>query len=795
MTSEQLLSGATRVRVQFLTENALRVTHAPASAQAFPPDRPWLSHVLLPTPGVSAEQSRLVVDMPDGRIRVCDRAGRAILAEARPPQLGFAKRMRSVSLDIPATEVRADFGRVEEAISLTLRTEPGEGFYGWGEWFNAFRRERGRLKLKIRDALAMLQHRETYSGIPVFFSSRGYAFWLLNSHESEWRIEPERRVMEIEAAGPGADYIVIYGPVFRDLIQTYTQLTGRPPLIPRWAFGLMVTGYPQEPQSVVLERAQEHRKRNIPLDAIILDYHWEERYHNFQWRKSLIPNPQSLISDLQSLGVRLGLILTPFVNHRNRPGQRRFLNALASNVPRGLAQDDERDVEGYAEAKAKGYFAHDDAKWWFGAGGMLDFTHPEAAEWWNARMRPLYEQGIEFFKNDDGEYLPKDARSAIGMDGREYHNLYGFFYSRAMYEGMAALDDRRPFIYARSTWAGSQRFPAIFLGDQKPTFEHLQSAMRAGLNMGLLGFAHWTADVFGLDGKTTPETHVRYAQWALLAPVARYFWRPPEIDDTRLPWSHGPQAEANFRAIAELRYRLLPYYYALAWEAYLTGLPILRPMLLDAAAQDDPRFADVFDQQMLGDKLMLAPVVEPGATQRRILLPTGTWHDFWSTDSFEGRRDDPAGHLYAAPLDRLPVLVRGGSIIPMGPVLQHIPDDHRFDQLQLHIWPPYPASGILYDDDGRTRAYQSGEYSVTRFIAEGDSRRTVVRVEPAEGNFPGGVEIRELEIVLHRAEAPAEVKVNGGAVEDWRYEAEGRRVVVGVRCEVREGVRVEVLYN
>ena len=180
-----------------------------------------------------------------------------------------------------------------------------------------------------------------------------------------------------------------------------------------------------------------------------------------------------------------------------------------------------------------------------------------------------------------------------------------------------------------------------------------------------------------------------------------------------------------------------------------------------------------------------------GATRRKIILPQEVWHDFWSTQTYEG-----GGEIdYAAPLDRLPLLVRGGSIIPMGPVLQHIPDGHRFDKLQLHIWPPYPASGVLYDDDGRTRAYQRGEYSVTRFVAEENSRRTVVRVEPAEGNFPGGVGIRELEIVLHRAEAPAEVKVNGGAVEDWRYEAEGRRVVVGVRCEVREGVRVEVLYN
>jgi alpha-glucosidase len=756
---------STRVRVQYLTPNALRVTHARADSADFPPDRPWLAHVLLPTPPLALEQSQLVVDTPNGLVHIRDRAGNVVLAEARVPRLGFVKQLHSISVDIPAVEIRSDFGRVEEAIGLTLKIETGESFYGWGEWFNAFRRAAGEVKLKIRDAIALIQHRETYSGIPVFLSSRGYAFWLINSHESEWRINKTTRELEIEAAGPNADYIVIYGPAFRDIIATYTQLTGRPPLIPRWAFGLMVTGYPQEHQSIIEERAREHRKRHVPLDAIILDYHWEERYHNFQWRHSLIPNPPALISNLKSLGVRLGLILTPFINNRNRSGQRWLLNTLASNLPRGTEQDDERDLEGYAEGKAKGYFAHDAAKWWFGAGGMLDFTNPEAAAWWNARMKPLYEQGIAFFKNDDGEYLPLNARSSIGLNGREYHNLYGFFYSRAIYDGMAALDDRRPFIYARSVWAGAQRYPAIFLGDQHPTFEYLHSAMRAGLNLGLLGFAYWTADVFGLDGQTTPETHMRYSQWALMIPVARYFWRPPATDDTRFPWSHNGQVEANFRAITELRYRLLPYYCALAWEAYLTGLPILRPMLLEFQA--DARFADAHDQQMLGVNLLLAPVVEQGATKRKIILPAGVWHDFWSTQTYAG-----GGEIdYPAPLDRLPLLVRGGSILPLGPVWQHISDDHRFEQLQLHIYPPYPASGVLYDDDGHTRAYQRGEYSVTRFTAEGDSNQVTVHIPAAEGNFPAQTESRTIEVILHRtASEPSQVRVNGTAIKDWRIE-------------------------
>ena len=446
----------------------------------------------------------------------------------------------------------------------------GEAFYGWGEWFNAFRRQAGKINLRIRDAIALLQGNDTYSAIPMFYSSRGYALWLLNSHTSRWSIDPQRGALEVEADGPGADYILFYGPSFKRILSSYTALTGRPPLLPRWAFGLWVTSYPQGHQEGVLAHAQKHRERDIPLDAVILDYHWEQAYHNCQWRRSLFPEPQRLIGSLKEIGVHLGLIQTPFVNHRNRPFQKFILKTLAHNLPPGLESDDERDLEGYEQARSQGLLAHENARWWFGTGGMPDFANPQAAHWWNARMRPLYEQGVSFFKNDDGEYLPETARSSLGgednragednrgMDGREYHNLYGFFYGKAMFEGVPEFIGR-PMIYARSVWAGSQRYPALFLGDQKPTPSGMRSTLRAGLNLGLLGFAYWTADVFGLDGKITPEMHMRYAQWALLSPVARYFWRPPEIDDTRFPWSYGPEEEANFRKYTELRYRLLPY--------------------------------------------------------------------------------------------------------------------------------------------------------------------------------------------------------------------------------------------
>jgi alpha-glucosidase (family GH31 glycosyl hydrolase) len=403
---------------------------------------------------------------------------------------------------------------------------------------------------------------------------------------------------------------------------------------------------------------------------------------------------------------------------------------------------------------------------------------------------------VDFFKNDDGEYLPRSARGANGLEGREYHNVYGFYYGRAIYAGMEGLDDRRGFIYARSAWVGSQRFPALFLGDQKPTFEHMASTLRAGLNLGLLGFAHWTPDVFGLDGKVTPEMHHRYAQYALLAPVARYFWRPPQVDDTRFPWSFGPAAEANFRTYAELRYRLLPYYTQLGWEAYTQGLPVMRPMLLEHP--DDPRFADVTDQVLLGDRLLVAPVLaaaDPatGAARRTVRLPAGAaWHDWWTAASHAG-----GGEIeYAAPLDRLPLLARGGTILLLGPALPFIPAGHRFDELEARCWPPFPAETVFRDDDGHTRAYQRGEFSTTRLAVAGsyEAGRVTFDVSAAEGGYAGQPAARRITLALERSPRPRAVTAAGQAGAAFEFDEAGQRVTVRLECPVGQGARCEVEY-
>lgn len=743
------------VRIQKWLPNVLRVSHSTADGK-IPADRPWMKDVFL-----AEKDWKIETDQAEEISALVQEDGLTI---------------RTLQDEILLEEVFAG-----SQDGLAFRIDPGERFYGWGEWFNAFCRKTGSFKLNIRDALSLLQGRHTYSGIPLFFSSRGYALFLLNSSLSEWTIDPPRGVLEVQARLAPLDYLVLSGTNFKQILQTYTALTGRPPLLPRWALGLWVTSYPQGDQETILRHVEEHRKRNIPLDAVILDYHWEERFHNFRWRKKLIPRPDELINRLKQQHIHLGLITTPFVNGFNQPLKKLGLQMLAKDIPPGMVFSDDRALPEYREVCSKSLAAHEKAAWWFGKGAMIDFTNPQACQWWRDKAEPLYAQGVDFFKNDDGEYLPEDAHAANGMPGSEYHNLYGFYYGKAMFEGVPS--GRRPMIYARSVWAGSQRYPAVFMGDQKPSFDCMQRTLRSGLNLSLQGFAYWTADVFGLDGKTTPETHIRYAQWALLNPIARYFWRPAEIDDTRFPWSHNKPVEDNFRFYAHLRSRLLPLYTTLAWEACQTGLPLVRPMLLEYP--QDNALAEVYDQYLLGDSLLIAPVVQKGAARRTIRLPQGLWHDFWSSQSWQG----PAEIEYPAPLERLPILVRGGSILPSGPDLDWIAAQHSFSSLVISLWPPFPARGQFYEDDGLTLAYQQGAFRLTRWQALPASDGLHIQSR-SEGRFVDSIQERQIEIVLYHCPAPK--SVNGA---EFQYDSKRRECRLSFKAAPNADWDIHVEYS
>ena len=683
-------------------------------------------------------------------------------------------------------------------VVVALEARKGEGFYGFGEWFNGFRREQGSLELYNRESPSFAQHRQTYSAIPCFLSDRGYLLLVLNAHRGTVRINDPQGRIQLAFGGGDVDVVVVYGPSFKEILATYTALTGRPPLPPKWCLGLWNTSYPVENQEETLARVRAHREKGYPLDAVILDYHWQEAFHNFQWRRRLFPDPEAMIDDLKRAGVHLGLIYTPYINRRGIPLYKLLVQLYVKNSPDGVPFLAEDSADGrYREALARGYLAHPRLTWWLGRGGALDFTHSEAVDWWFAGQKALLDQGVYFFKNDGGEYLPADSRSAMGIESGAFHNIYGFYYARATFEkSQEHHGRRRAVIFSRTAWAGTQRYPAIFLGDQTPAFKHIAATLRCGLNMSLLGFAWWGADVFGLYRKPTPELHRRYAQWTLFSPIARYFSAPGVT--RRDPWGCGEAGAESFRRHLHLRMRLLPHYYRLAREAYDKGLPILRPLILEFP--DDPQVRDIWQQVMIGEALMLAPVLSSRASRQDVYFPEGTWYHWWDDQPYDG----PAWHRIPVRNDAAPLFVRGGHPLPLGPVLSHIAEDHRFEALEIHCYPPFSGETVLYEDDGTTLDYAQGAFLHQRLVMAEEKRplSVAVTLAPAEGDFSTRPLRRRLTLVFHRVAEPREVRQDGqplflkkGDGSGARYANDARTLTVKASVAVDTRVRWRIRWD
>jgi len=761
-------------RLYFIEGNAVRITVSRDNQFG---EALFAGDVLLPHDALTKD---IEIEYPGDNLSIVKSPSLTLNYDSKTDILTYTRNGRSF------LKQRLDPTVSGKPLVFDMETGDHEGFYGFGEWFNGFRRERDKLILYNQESPCFVQHKQTYSAFPCFLSDRGYLILILNAHRGTALINKPRGRLRIRFEGGYLDYVVISGPSWKEILQTYTRLTGRPPIPPLWCFGLWNTAYPVENQQETLQRIEEHRKREIPLDAIILDYHWEEAFHNYRWRKNIFPDPDAMIEQMRGRGVKLGLIYTPYINRKGIPLYKILVRIYVKNAPAGVpfvSEDSAEEI--YQQGMRGGYFAHPSVTWWLGRGGAVDFSNPEAVNWWFAMQRPLLDQGVYFFKNDGGEYLPENSQSALGLEPEEFHNIYSFYYARATYEkSREHHGDRRALVFSRSTWAGTQRFPGIFLGDQVPKFKYLQSTMRCGLNMSLLGFAYWGADVFGLYRTPDPEIHRRYSQWTLFNPLSRYFSAPNSPE--RNPWGIDRSCEDNFRRHVNLRMQLLPTFYRLAYQAYRTGIPIVRPLYLEFQESEDAK--GIWQQAMIGDTLMLAPVLESNATEQRIFFPDGTWYSWWDDEKFTG-----PGWLSVRTHEYLPLFVRGGYPLILGPVLQHIPDNHRFTELTVHLYPPFHGGTELYEDDGTTLDYQAEARSLQPLFCTFDNNSSTIHItmDPATGTFPGQPERREMTFILHDIDPAEDVSpTDAGSTGKkpgctWTYDADLRRLTIQSEIDIR----------
>ncbi len=616
-----------------------------------------------------------------------------------------------------------------------------------------------------------------YSNIPFYLGlNEGHGYGIFWDTPVRARIDfgaltPGITHFEAEVAPPAGRelrYYFFYGPRLSDVLDRYTELTGRMIMPPLWALGYHQNRWSYSPDRRVREIAAEFRTRRIPCEAIHLDIEYMDGFRCFTWHPERFPSPAALIADLHTQGFKVVAMIDPGIKVDSNYWV--CLDGLENDVfckyPNGA-------------------LFHGPV--WPGDCYFPDFTSPRVRKWWGHLYTGLVDLGIDGFWNDMNEPAVMGHRGDTfpdvvqhhydghGADHRTAHNLYGMQMARASAEGlMEHRPDERPLVISRSVWAGSQRYNMHWLGDNHSDWPSLRNTMQLVLNMGLSGIAFTGPDTGGFAGNCNAELLIRWNQMSVFMPFFRNHTAKGTADQE--PWAFGPQCEQISREMIELRYRLLPYHYTAFWQCAQHGLPMARPLFLPF--QDDPHTCQIDDQFMFGDALLVSPIYEPGARSRRAYIPAGCWYDFWTNTLTAG----PQITQLDAPLERIPLLVRAGSVIPMWPLMQYS-DERPVDVLTLHT---YPGTGEswLYEDDGHTWAFREGAYRLTRFLCALDGSPTAPRtfklrreVTPPRGPLGGLPDYTRLCVELHGfAHPPAHIRIDGTETKEWEFTTETRTV-------------------
>lgn len=621
-------------------------------------------------------------------------------------------------------------GAQDGKISVRKTLQPDEVMYGLGEKTGWLDKRHRKYQMKNTDVFLHAWGignvtDPMYASFPFFIvhgPRRSYGIFVDNPEFTEFDFK-DLRSYAFSAPTQTLTYYLLPGPALPDVLRQYTDLTGRMPLPALWALGYHQCRWGYMNSADIREVAAELRARRIPADAVWFDIDYMDGYRVFTWDSKRHKDPAKLTAELAAQGLRAVTIIDPGVK-----------------VDEGYAV--------YQEGKAHGHFIRHtngeeyNGSVWPGRSAFPDFHDPAASAWWQGNVqRWLTEYGIAGIWNDMNEPATTDMSGPIDdvlhNNGKLPHasarNTYGLQMARTTYAGALQADpDSRPFILTRAAYSGAQTVTAQWLGDNSAIWEHLSSSLPMLMNMGLTGMPFVGVDLGGFEGDTNPELLARWTQVGALYPFCRNHAMDSSIRQE--PWVFGPRIEAICRRYLSLRYQLLPYLYTLFHTAAQTGAPIMRPLVWHYPT--DANTFNLNDQFLLGHDLLVAPILQPGLTARAVYLPRGVWHR-WRDDakaeieSFEG----PTHIMADAPLEEMPLFVRGGAIIPMWQTAQHTGAIDRAS-LRLHVW---QGKGALdfYEDDGRTRAYGRGAdgWRITPFKVNGAADKLTISWGKAKGSY------------------------------------------------------------
>jgi alpha-glucosidase len=628
--------------------------------------------------GVASAVGELLIDPVDGKWTLHDNKGGIIIPLSK--------------FGVLTTN---NLGKTVVALDVRWKKDKPITLYGSGNDIDCLQQEQGRSH--VGNGVAVVPH---------YWATSGYAVLAVSDDDNapaSWGITNGQDHLAWSFGGSSADLYLMPAATLYDAAAAYAELSGPPAVPPRWTFGYLQSRWGWRDRAYIEDTLQQFTDRRLPIDAFIFDFEWyttqpdyrlppagETNFSDFGWNPLLFPEPAAQLADYKAQGVRVVGIRKP------RLGNSETLKMIRA--------------KGWDLPKGGGFDARD-----------LNFQNPDAQAWYAQQLGKLIDAGIAGWWDDEGEIT---------------FTTY-YYWNQAQSDALARVrPGARSWTITRAFQPGLQRFAtASWTGDIGSDWCELADTPTHLLNWSLAGMCYGACDIGGFKGEDSPELLTRWMQVGTFLPVMRS--HSSRRIQPRFPWLYGADAEAAIRKALELRYRLIPMYYSLAHEAYKTGAPLMRPLLMEFPS--DSNVANLSSQWLIGRGLMAAPVLESGG-HRSVYLPNDTWYRFESNVKLAGHRDIDV----IAPLDEIPVYVRAGTILPLAPVLQHT-DQLPGGPLELQIYPGKSASFTLVEDDGLTTAYLKGQVRRTTFTWDDAQRRLSWKIE---GPYDGKDIFRSMKVMV-----------------------------------------------
>lgn len=612
-------------------------------------------------------------------------------------------------------------------VKMSKMSNEGESYYGLGDKSDHLNLKGKRFQNWATDSYAYGKETDPiYKAIPFFIGlhhKKAYGIFFDNSFRSFFDFAQEKRnVTSFWAHGGEMNYYFIYGPEMNDVIESYTDLTGKPySLPPLWALGFHQCKWSYYPESKVKEVTSTFRKLKIPCDAIYLDIDYMEGFRCFTWNKEYFPDPKRMVKELADDGFKTVVIIDPGIK----------VDKDYWVFQEGLKND-------YFCRRADGPYMK--GKVWPGECYFPDYTKPEVRDWWSGLFQELIEEiGVKGVWNDMNEpavmevpnkTFPDDVRH--DYDGnpcshRKAHNIYGMQMARATYHGLKKFCyPKRPFVITRSAYSGTQRYTSTWTGDNVATWEHLWIANIQVQRMAMSGYSFAGSDIGGFAEQPSGELFTRWIQLGVFHP----FFRVHSSGDhgSQEPWSFDEDVTDIVRKFIELRYQLLPYLYTAFWNYVDHGAPLLKSLVLYDQADSQTHYRT--DEFVFGEQILVCPIMEPNAKGRRMYVPKGKWYNYWTKERVKGGKE----MWVEADIDRMPIFIKEGAIIPVYPVMQYV-DEKPIDELTLSIfYKEGREDSQLFDDAHDGYDYIKGRYSLRTFKLTGRPNELIIQ-QHKEGKY------------------------------------------------------------